>query len=239
MTERQTTSGAAAVQSPLFLNESTSYGVVLGLLIAAAATGIVAPATGLTFATVIGLEGAAVLIARSTTRPKRRGLWPVLVGLVVLAVVVGAIPGAASNIAASLLDVLVLLALPAIIVARFRRELFVTVQSIFGAVSIYLVMGLLYGVIDPASSQLTGEPFFSQAATGGTSDYTYFSFITLCTVGYGDLTPASHLARALAVSEALLGQLYLVTVISLVVANLGHARQGAAASSSPAPDAMR
>ena len=62
--------------------------------------------------------------------------------------------------------------------------------------------------------------------------YVYFSFITLTTVGFGDFTPAANLGRMLAASEALLGQLYLVLVISLLVANLGRfnrgdARQGA------------
>ena len=53
----------------------------------------------------------------------------------------------------------------------------------------------------------------------------YFSFTTLTTVGYGDLTAASNLGHTLAMSEALVGQIYLVTVVSLIVGNLGLRRR--------------
>ena len=59
------------------------------------------------------------------------------------------------------------------------------------------------------------------------ADYLYFSFVTQTTVGYGDLTAAGGFGRALAVLEALIGQLYLVTVIALLVSNLGSARRRA------------
>ena len=53
-----------------------------------------------------------------------------------------------------------------------------------------------------------------------TADYLYFSFMTQTTVGYGDLTAAGNLGRACAVLEALVGQLYLVTVVALVVSRM-------------------
>ena len=53
-----------------------------------------------------------------------------------------------------------------------------------------------------------------------TADYLYFSFVTITTVGYGDFTAASGLGRALASLEALLGQVYLVTVVATIV--VGH-----------------
>jgi hypothetical protein len=56
-------------------------------------------------------------------------------------------------------------------------------------------------------------------------DYIYFSFITMTTVGYGDFTSALNVGRMLAVMEAIFGQLYLITVVSLVVQNLGTRRQ--------------
>ena len=49
----------------------------------------------------------------------------------------------------------------------------------------------------------------------------FASFITMATVGYGDLTPVSDLARAMAVGEAIIGQLYLVSVVSMAVGRLG------------------
>ena len=56
-------------------------------------------------------------------------------------------------------------------------------------------------------------------------DYIYFSFVTMTTLGYGDYTSAPNVGRMLAVMEAIFGQLYLITVVSLVVQNLGTKRQ--------------
>ena len=75
---------------------------------------------------------------------------------------------------------------------------------------------------------LTGEPFFAQItppARATTIDYSYFSFITITTVGYGDLTAAGNVGRMTASIEAVLGQLYLITVVALVVQNLGQERR--------------
>jgi hypothetical protein len=206
------------------LSEGTGYGILVALLLAAVGISIIAPPAQWTFVLVITLEGAAALIARRGT--SGRGVaWLFLVVLVGVSIGVAVIPGDSARTLASSLDILVLLAIPTIIVLRFRRDLYVTVQSIFAAVSVYLVLGLLYAVLDSALSRYMARPFFAQASDPTISQYTYFSFITLCTVGYGDLTPGLGFSRAMAVSEALLGQLYLVTVIALVIANLGHQRR--------------
>lgn len=107
-------------------------------------------------------------------------------------------------------------------VTRALRTEGVTGRAVFGAMSFYLLIGisfaLLYGVIARWGSQ----PLFANGSDGTTSVRTYFSFITQATVGYGDYTPASGIARALAVLQALVGQLYLVTVLALLVGNLGR-----------------
>ena len=55
--------------------------------------------------------------------------------------------------------------------------------------------------------------------------YLYFSFVTLTTVGYGDYSAGSDVGRMMAVVEALVGQLYLVTVVAIVIGNIGRPRQ--------------
>jgi uncharacterized membrane protein len=62
--------------------------------------------------------------------------------------------------------------------------------------------------------------FFAQPVTPTSADYLYFSFMTQLTVGYGDLTAAGNLGRSCAVLEALLGQIYMVTVVALLVSRL-------------------
>jgi hypothetical protein len=55
-------------------------------------------------------------------------------------------------------------------------------------------------------------------------EYLYFSYVSLTTVAYGDLTAATDVGRVLAVSEALIGRLYLVTVVALLVGNIVRGR---------------
>jgi len=73
-----------------------------------------------------------------------------------------------------------------------------------------------YGVI----AAVDHAPFFAQGTDGTRPIRLYFSYVTLATLGYGDYTPASNLGHALAVLEALIGQLYLVTVVAVVVTRL-------------------
>jgi hypothetical protein len=67
-------------------------------------------------------------------------------------------------------------------------------------------------------------PFFVQTEDPTGVELIYFSFITISTTGYGDYTPLSALGKMVAVVEAVSGQLYLVTVVALFVANIGRRR---------------
>ncbi len=91
-----------------------------------------------------------------------------------------------------------------------------------------------------ARSTISAEARSSPAASRRTVAHClYFSFTSLTTVGYGDLTARTNLGHTLSVSEALLGQIYLVTVVSLIVANLGRSRPRAQEARTRRPDAAR
>jgi voltage-gated potassium channel Kch len=77
-----------------------------------------------------------------------------------------------------------------------------------------------YGVVDGVDA----AALFAGRADSTPAERLYFSFVTLSTVGYGDFSPGSDSSRTLAVAEMLIGQIYLVTVVSLIVANLGRRR---------------
>ena len=77
---------------------------------------------------------------------------------------------------------------------------------------------------------------FSQPDTNGFT-YEYFSYVTLTTVGYGDFTAHNDGGRAMAILEALFGQVFLVTIVALVVSNLGQERQQLRRPSASTPTA--
>ncbi len=96
----------------------------------------------------------------------------------------------------------------------------VNAQSITGAVCIYLLFGIVFMFFYSATAIIGDGDFFAQGTDGTRALRLYFSFVTLATLGYGDYTPAGQLGRMLAIVEALLGQLYLVTVLALLVSRL-------------------
>ena len=94
------------------------------------------------------------------------------------------------------------------------------VRAVTGAVCVYVLIGLLFVFLYGALAKLGSGDFFAQGTDGTRSLRLYFSFVTLATLGYGDYTPAGSFGRTLAVVEALVGQLYLVTVIAVLVSRM-------------------
>jgi hypothetical protein len=101
----------------------------------------------------------------------------------------------------------------------WRRRM-VDVQTVLGAISIYVFLGLFFAFVYQSVGVIGPDAFFAQQATATVANYVYFSFSTITTLGYGDLTAAHGLGRALAVSEAMFGQVYLFTIIALLVSQL-------------------
>jgi hypothetical protein len=122
---------------------------------------------------------------------------------------------------------------PIAIVRRLMSHPTVNITTITGAANIYLLFGLFWasvystiGALTRVGSQTPAQAFFI-SSTGRMpvpSDFIYYSYTTLTTVGYGDLTSASQIGRMVSITEALVGQLYLVIVVSVLVANVGRMR---------------
>ena len=104
-------------------------------------------------------------------------------------------------------------------------------RAVAGALTVYLLFGTLCGFVYGLEESISSAPVLhannsSLNDDGATSSNMYFSFVTLTTVGYGDLTPTSGGARATAIFEALVGQLYLVGVVATLGGALGKGRGG-------------
>jgi hypothetical protein len=102
----------------------------------------------------------------------------------------------------------------------------VTMQSIYGALSAYILVGLMFAAFFGAIGGLGGTDFFVNGEPPNIRTYQYFSFATLTTLGYGDFTAGGSFGRAVAVLEALTGQIFLLTLVArLVSAYRGPARR--------------
>ena len=98
-------------------------------------------------------------------------------------------------------------------------------QSVVGAICVYPVLGMLFSFAYGSAAKLGSGYFFAQGTDGTPAIRLYFSYITMATVGYGDYSAAGNLGRTLSVLEGLLGQLYLVTIVALLVSRLAHGQR--------------
>lgn len=108
--------------------------------------------------------------------------------------------------------------------ARLLRDRGVTLQAVAGALAVYLLLGLFFSELVSVGAHITSADYFTQGTDGTQSDHVYYAFTTMTTTGYGDFTPATAFGRAIAVVAMLVGQIYLVTVIAMLVGNLQRRR---------------
>ncbi|MGB0096783.1 MAG: potassium channel family protein, partial [Solirubrobacteraceae bacterium] len=130
--------------------------------------------------------------------------------------------GAAPSQLTAAANAVITAAIPVVIVGgvlRLLRERGVTVQAVAGALAIYLAVGLVFAWIIGFIMHVNSTPYFAQHTNGTEGDRVYFSFTVLTTTGFGDFSAATPVGHAISVIEMLTGQLYLVTVIGLLIGN--------------------
>lgn len=152
--------------------------------------------------------------------------------------VIGSVADRDASILTTGLFALLLVVTPMVMILRLLLRPRITLDTVAGTLAAYLQIALFFGALYRFVDLLSTNAFFSGGSVDNVFEYTYFSFITITTVGYGDLTPATTVGQTLASVEAILGQLFLVTVVALVVTNLGqeiprHLRVGSARAAEP------
>jgi hypothetical protein len=207
------------------LRATHSYGLVLGLIFVSFLFASIANDATWT-ESVLLLLGCTTLAAAVWTsgfaRASSRSIQALALAATAVAIVLPITDRNTLNGVAGIVAGLVLVATIVVIAIGVVDQGEVNIQSVTGAISIYLLLGMMFVFFYGAMANLGSGDFFAQGTDGTRLIRLYFSYVTLATLGYGDYTPSGDLGRTVAVVEALLGQLYLVTVVAVLVARLGH-----------------
>ena len=212
------------------------YGLLLLMILISLAFQLAASESDATHAITILLQGGTFLAALWFSQARTRMLRMATLATIALTLAAAfgfAASGGVDDAGARAVSVALVVVTQAVIlrgvIAHVREEGRITVQTMFGVLCIYLLIGPLFAFIYGLIGSLSDTPFFVQLKDASTSDYLYFSFTTQTTTGFGDLTAATDLGRSFVIIEELLGQIYMVTVVALIVGGLGaSARQRSA-----------
>lgn len=218
---------------------SRTFGIVLLLIGASFVFAASAPDSAWTASVLVLLQSLILVAALWTSGLARAdsrlslGVLALAVGSATLQLIVG---GTTLLGIAAILSGLLSIGVIAVLARAITLEHDVNAQSVLGAICIYVLLGMVYLFAYGAVATIDSVNFFAQGTDGTRALRLYFSYITLATVGYGDYTPATNLGHMLAISEALLGQLYLVTVVAVLVTRM-RIRRGGEPVPASAPDA--
>jgi hypothetical protein len=191
------------------------------LLVLLAAVLVLAPFVSTALEPVIvALLGSAFVYALWTSRAAMVVVW-VAASVAVACVLTSAVTPvwvSSSRAVYGLVSITLSVSTIGAIATHLTRRQTATSRTLAGAVAIYLLVGLVFADLYMCLAEISGVDFFAQTGLTSSVAYLYFSYTTLTTVGFGDLTAGTDPGRMLAVVEALMGQLYLVTVVAFIVA---------------------
>jgi hypothetical protein len=196
------------------------YGLLLLVLIATYLLSAFTAGRWVNDVQILAFVGTLLLALRNALVPKRiaiAAIVVVLTGSALTICLVLFVPSKGVLGAAQIWAGLVLLLTVIMIVRRILASTSVTLQSIYGALSAYIIIGLMFAAFYGAMNHLGTGPFFANGSPDNTKTFQYFSFTTLTTLGYGDFTAGSNAGRAIAVLEAMVGQIFLATLVARLV----------------------
>src|SRR4051794_5195918 len=199
------------------------FELVLLLVLATIGVQGLVDTTGSTVAQVFahaisGLALIAAARASGAQRRWRRGvdvIFGVALVLSIVTVVVGRGPLVQTAVPPQTAWLVAAALTPYLLARRVLQHRVVTVQTIMGSVAAFLQIAVAYAFLFQTVDAFSSTSFFGEEVP--TTVYMYFSVVTLSTVGYGDFTAVTNLGRMAAASEAVIGQVFLVTFVALIV----------------------
>jgi hypothetical protein len=212
-----------------------SYALVLALLLASLVVAIVAPQT--TLARIVrDIVLSVTIVVTYWTATRRRpavlpgALWP---SIALVFVLVGALEGGKTHAVTAAIGAMLVGVVAWLVTRDLLRRGRVSQQTVFGALSLYVLLGMFFGFLYMFIADVTDAAFFARGDDGTSGEHLYYSFVAISTTGFGDLSPATGVGRALTVLEIVLGQLYLVTVVAVLVTTAADRRMQAARGLGP------
>jgi len=209
-----------------------SYALVLLLILVtyALSTALTAAwATSLIVAVQIGVVWVTLRAARA--RPTTLAFANAALGVAALAAIASLVVNHQFHTDAIVawVSCALYLAAPVAIVRHLQGRRTIDAETVMGAIAAYLMAGMFFAFLYRAIGLVQTHPaFFGAQGPGTFSQDLFFSFTTLTTTGYGDLTPAGNPGQSFAVLEMLTGQLFLITAVGKVVSSWrpGQGRAG-------------
>jgi len=198
-----------------------AYGLVLFLILTTFVVTVTLPPHGWGGrVAAVAIAGTTAIIALTSSdvplgRVRLAALWAVLATVLVI---LGKVLDVRWLLGIAFVIVSALLAVAAwTILRRVLAAIDVNFRTILGAISVYTLIGLLFGNLFLALGELKGGDVFAGLAHAEARDYMFFSYTTLTTTGYGNLVPQGDIGEILAVFEMLTGQIFLVTLVAGLV----------------------
>jgi hypothetical protein len=199
---------------------ANAFGVVLLLVLATYATTSLTRYSGWS-AVVVSVLGSLTTVIALASSGVRDSLVRVGGGLAIASVAFAVIAALADRngllATSGLLQILLFTWAAAAVLRAVLAESEVGFKTILGAISVYLIFGLLFTSLYVVIDKLQAGSFFEPARELQTGDYVFFSFTTLTTTGYGNLVPGGQPGKMFSVLEMLVGQIFLVTLIAGLV----------------------
>jgi len=202
--------------------EPDHFGAVLVLLVGAYVLSVLDDDPWVRIAvTALNLTALVFAVKASQPRPPLRAVVRgiVIAGGVLVCVAFLTLPAEDADGITDCVLVVVLATTLVCIIDRILTAQDVTLRVIAGAISAYLLVGLMFAAVFGVVGWLQGGDFFANGEPPDPETLQYFSFTTITTLGYGDFTAASSAGRGLAALEALVGQIFLATLIARLVSS--------------------
>ena len=200
-----------------------SYGLVLLLVVVTYVVSVSVTETRAA-SIVLTVQLATVWLTLRTSQARRvtRLIAGIVLGLAAVVAVVSLFahkPGGQLGVIFTVCCLLYLIT-PFSIVRHLMLRRGIDTETLLGAVAAYLLTGMFFAFACKAAGEFGSVPFFGSAGHGSLSQDLFFSFVTMTTVGYGNLVPAANPGQTFAVLEAVAGQLFLVVAVGKIISSM-------------------